>query len=112
MVRESDAHDIVLASDLPSEACAELQLVWQLTTLAICTRTRQRQYPCNDFNTTAWIARVLDAEEPDLVVFTGDNLAGGMPDPELSIRLYSQEVVNRQIPWVCRHTLLKVPKGL
>ena len=46
------------------------------------------------------MGRVLDAEKPDLVVFTGDNLAGGMPDPELSIRRYSQPVVDRQIPWV------------
>lgn len=46
------------------------------------------------------MARVLDAEQPDLVVFTGDNLAGGMPDPELSIRRYAQPVIDRQIPWV------------
>ena len=46
------------------------------------------------------MARVLDAEQPDLVVFTGDNLGGGMPDPELSIRQYSQVVVDRAIPWV------------
>ena len=64
-----------------------------------CTLS-QRQYPCNDFNTTDFMGRVLDAEKPDLVVFTGDNLAGGMPDPELSIRRYAQPVVDRQIPWV------------
>ena len=63
-------------------------------------RGRQRTYPCSDFNTTDFLARVLDAEQPDLVIFTGDNLAGVMPDPELSIRQYSQVVVDRQIPWV------------
>ena len=61
----------------------------------------QRQYPCNDFNTTDFLGRVLDAEQPDLVIFTGDNLSGSMPDPELSIRRWSQPAVDRQIPWVC-----------
>jgi hypothetical protein len=46
------------------------------------------------------MARVLDAERPDLVIFTGDNLSGSMPDPEASIRAYAQPAVDRQIPWV------------
>lgn len=31
----------------------------------------QEQYACSDLNTTALLNRMLDEEEPDLVVFTG-----------------------------------------
>jgi len=45
------------------------------------------------------MARVLDDEKPDLVVFTGDNVAGFM-EAGKAIRDYSEVVVERQIPWV------------
>jgi len=57
------------------------------------------QRPCSDLNTTAFMARVLDDEKPDLVVFTGDNVAGLM-EAGKAIRDYSAVVVERQIPWV------------
>jgi len=45
------------------------------------------------------MARVLDAEKPDLVVFSGDNIVGSANDVLQAITEFSQPVVDRQIPW-------------
>ncbi len=50
--------------------------------------------------TTAMIAAILDAEQPDLVVFTGDMIDGKRcQDPEASVRLATAPVVARGLPW-------------
>ncbi|NLN92223.1 MAG: metallophosphoesterase family protein [Candidatus Hydrogenedens sp.] len=42
---------------------------------------------------------VLDAEKPDLVVFTGDNITGGTLLPTRSLRQVTLPCVERKIPW-------------
>jgi len=36
-----------------------------------CSDILPEQRPCSDLNTTAFMAKVLDAEQPDLVLFSG-----------------------------------------
>lgn len=33
----------------------------------------QQRYPCSADNTTAFITKLIDAERPDLIIYTGDN---------------------------------------
>ncbi|KCV71743.1 hypothetical protein H696_01164 [Fonticula alba] len=54
--------------------------------------------PCGDRNTTDFIGRLLDDERPDLVVFTGDNVAFP-PDAKKAIEIFTEPVINRSIPW-------------
>lgn len=42
---------------------------------------------------------VLDAEQPDLVVFTGDNITGGTLLPYRALRQITEPCVERNIPW-------------
>ncbi|KAG0376105.1 hypothetical protein BGX24_008275 [Mortierella sp. AD032] len=53
-----------------------------------------------DINTSEMMERMLDAERPDLVVFTGDNVNGMTSNDAYSTILkYSKPVVERGIPW-------------
>ncbi|KAF9903396.1 purple acid phosphatase [Linnemannia zychae] len=53
-----------------------------------------------DINTSEMMERVLEAERPDLVVFTGDNVNGMTSNDAYSTILkYSKPVVERGIPW-------------
>ncbi|KAF9580966.1 hypothetical protein BGW38_002185 [Lunasporangiospora selenospora] len=53
-----------------------------------------------DINTSEMMDRMLDAENPDLVVFTGDNVDGlTSSDAYSTILKYSKQVVERGIPW-------------
>eukprot|EP00735_Rhodelphis_limneticus_P003047 TRINITY_DN1423_c0_g1::TRINITY_DN1423_c0_g1_i1::g.27128::m.27128 TRINITY_DN1423_c0_g1::TRINITY_DN1423_c0_g1_i1::g.27128 ORF type:complete len:383 (-),score=122.12,sp/Q9FMK9/PPA29_ARATH/39.95/2e-81,Metallophos/PF00149.23/2.9e-14,Metallophos_2/PF12850.2/9.4e-07 TRINITY_DN1423_c0_g1_i1:400-1506(-) len=63
-----------------------------------CQSILPEQEPCNSFNTTAFMARVLDAEKPDFAVFTGDQIDGSAPDPTASYLALSQLLVDRNIP--------------
>ena len=38
-------------------------------------------WPCSDLNTTELIDEMLDLEDPDLVVFTGDTIYGSDAEP-------------------------------
>jgi len=55
----------------------------------------QSLWPCSDLNTTHFMELVLDAEKPDFVVFTGDNIDGGADNASLSIQLAFKPVVDR-----------------
>ncbi|RUS30347.1 hypothetical protein BC938DRAFT_479506 [Jimgerdemannia flammicorona] len=51
-------------------------------------------------NTLDFMVRLLEAEVPDLVVFTGDNVNGqSSSDVRAAILRYSRPVVDRRIPW-------------
>jgi hypothetical protein len=39
--------------------------------------TDQKKFPCTDLNTTDFLKRLIQLEDPDLVLFTGDNIDGG-----------------------------------
>ncbi len=58
----------------------------------------QEQWACSDLNTTALIDRMLDIEDPDLVVFTGDNIVS-TPDPEAAMTMAFGPVIARGYPW-------------
>jgi 3',5'-cyclic AMP phosphodiesterase CpdA len=56
-----------------------------------------------DPRTVALIEAVLDNEQPDLVVFTGDNITGGpksVDDVKKAIDNFAQPVIDRAIPWI------------
>lgn len=56
-----------------------------------------------DPRTVALIGAVLDEQQPDLVVFTGDNITGGCDTPQevyKAIDNIASPVDNRKIPWL------------
>lgn len=54
-----------------------------------------------DANTAAWLAEALDAENPDLVVFSGDQLNGQRTsyDARSVLAKFAKPVIEREIPW-------------
>ncbi|KAI3777227.1 hypothetical protein L1987_47025 [Smallanthus sonchifolius] len=55
---------------------------------------------CSDLNTTFFIERMIQAEKPDLVVFTGDNIYGAdTTDPVASLDAAFGPAVSSNIPW-------------
>ncbi|KAI6122283.1 Metallo-dependent phosphatase-like protein [Pisolithus croceorrhizus] len=59
--------------------------------------------PCeaSDNLTSTLLGHVLDAEKPDMVVFTGDQLNGQGTswDPKSVLAKFAAEVIDREIPW-------------
>lgn len=64
---------------------------------------RDTGYECNnsDNKTQDLLSAMLDAEMPDLVVFTGDQLNGQQTsyDPKSVLAKFARSVTDRQIPW-------------
>ncbi|KAH7441435.1 hypothetical protein KP509_03G038200 [Ceratopteris richardii] len=55
---------------------------------------------CSDLNTTTFINRLIDAEKPDLIVFTGDNIFGADCDDSAASQVAAfAPAVNAHIPW-------------
>ncbi|KAK3431102.1 hypothetical protein EUGRSUZ_E02854 [Eucalyptus grandis] len=55
---------------------------------------------CSDLNTTAFVHRMIQAEKPDLVVFTGDNIFGfDATDAAKSLEYAFAPAVSSSIPW-------------
>ncbi|KAJ7540395.1 hypothetical protein O6H91_10G012700 [Diphasiastrum complanatum] len=55
---------------------------------------------CSDLNTTTFLNRMIEAEKPDLIVFTGDNIYGlDVKDPVISLNAAFAPAVNAKIPW-------------
>lgn len=59
----------------------------------------QKKYPCSDLNTTAFINRMILKEDPDLVIFTGDNIVGGSLDSKKSCQMAFGPSIDAKIPW-------------
>ncbi|KAL0360446.1 UNVERIFIED_CONTAM: putative inactive purple acid phosphatase 29 [Sesamum radiatum] len=60
----------------------------------------QQMASCSDLNTTAFIRRVILAEKPDLIVFTGDNIFGfDATDAASSMDAAFAPAVSSNIPW-------------
>ncbi|EIW71023.1 hypothetical protein M231_07534 [Tremella mesenterica] len=58
--------------------------------------------PCvGDSDTAEWLGEALDAEEPDLVVFSGDQLNGQSTsyDARSVLAKFAKPVIDRKIPW-------------
>nr|VDC95540.1 unnamed protein product [Brassica oleracea] len=56
---------------------------------------------CSDLNTTAFMSRVIAAEKPDLIVFTGDNIFGSdVKDAVKSMDAAFAPAIASKIPWV------------
>ncbi|KAK9741243.1 hypothetical protein RND81_03G091700 [Saponaria officinalis] len=55
---------------------------------------------CSDLNTTAFVKRMIQAEKPDLIVFTGDNIFGkDATDATKSMEAAFAPAIESQIPW-------------
>ncbi|CAN6175128.1 unnamed protein product [Urochloa humidicola] len=55
---------------------------------------------CSDLNTTAFLYRVFRAEDPDLVVFTGDNIYGAdSTDAAKSMDAAIAPAIDMKLPW-------------
>ncbi|XP_023747798.1 probable inactive purple acid phosphatase 29 [Lactuca sativa] len=66
-----------------------------------CEDVLPDQFPhCSDLNTTDFIQRMIDAESPDLIVFTGDNIYGpDTTDAEASMNAAFAPAISSNIPW-------------
>ncbi|XP_057861434.2 probable inactive purple acid phosphatase 29 isoform X1 [Cryptomeria japonica] len=66
-----------------------------------CLDVLPSQYPsCSDLNTTAFVNRMIEAEKPDLVVFTGDNIFGlDTTNAAASIKAAFGAAVAAKLPW-------------
>nr|XP_043618213.1 probable inactive purple acid phosphatase 29 [Erigeron canadensis] len=66
-----------------------------------CEDVLPQQFPyCSDLNTTFFLDRMIQAEKPDLIVFTGDNIYGSdTTDPEASMDAAFAPAVVSNIPW-------------
>ncbi|CAM8911443.1 unnamed protein product [Rhodiola kirilowii] len=55
---------------------------------------------CSDLNTTAFVIRMIKAEKPDLIVYTGDNIFGyDATDAVKSLDAAFAAAINLNIPW-------------
>ena len=66
-----------------------------------CRDTDIKPCTASDNLTTTLLGRMLDAEKPDLVVFTGDQLngQGTSCDSQSVLAKFSKAVTRRGIPW-------------
>ncbi|KAL5792103.1 hypothetical protein ACOSP7_000697 [Xanthoceras sorbifolium] len=56
---------------------------------------------CSDLNTTAFLNRMISAEKPNLIVFTGDNIFGAdTTDAKKSLNAAFAPAIASNIPWV------------
>jgi len=64
-----------------------------------CQDIPESPWPCSDKNTTDFISKVISAENPDMVIFTGDIVDGdGHPPVDGMHDVYS-EAFSRGLPW-------------
>lgn len=55
---------------------------------------------CSDLNTTQFVLRMIKAEKPDFIVFTGDNIFGpDVIDPAKSMNAAFAPAISSNIPW-------------
>ncbi|MCO5584294.1 hypothetical protein L7F22_038218 [Adiantum nelumboides] len=66
-----------------------------------CEDVLPKEYErCSDLNTTAFVERLIAAEKPDLIVFSGDNIFGrDTLDPRGSMKAAFAPAINAGIPW-------------
>lgn len=55
---------------------------------------------CSDLNTTSFVRRLIQAEKPDFLAFTGDNIFGSStPDAAESLFKAFQPAMESRLPW-------------
>ncbi|KAK4356430.1 hypothetical protein RND71_025401 [Anisodus tanguticus] len=60
----------------------------------------EQMHSCSDLNTTAFILRMIHAEKPHLIVFTGDNIFGfDAKDAVKSMNAAFAPAISSNIPW-------------
>ncbi|XP_022631779.1 probable inactive purple acid phosphatase 29 isoform X1 [Vigna radiata var. radiata] len=60
-----------------------------------------QNFSCSDLNTTVFINRMIQAERPNLIVFTGDNIFGfDCTDSAKSLEAAFAPAIASNIPWV------------
>ncbi|KAH9294386.1 hypothetical protein KI387_040411, partial [Taxus chinensis] len=66
-----------------------------------CLDVLPSQFPtCSDLNTTAFVNRIIKAEKPDLLVFTGDNIYGSdTTDAAVSLKAAFAAAITAKLPW-------------
>ncbi|KAH8488928.1 hypothetical protein H0E87_024528 [Populus deltoides] len=66
-----------------------------------CLDVFPNQMPsCSDLNTTAFVERMIQAEKPDFIVFTGDNIFGfDATDAATSLNAAFWSAIESNIPW-------------
>ncbi|XP_041000291.1 probable inactive purple acid phosphatase 29 isoform X1 [Juglans microcarpa x Juglans regia] len=66
-----------------------------------CEDVLPSEFPtCSDLNTTAFIQRMILAEKPNFIVFTGDNIFGfDATDPAKSLNAAFAPAISSKIPW-------------
>ncbi|BFG22340.1 hypothetical protein CerSpe_086120 [Prunus speciosa] len=66
-----------------------------------CEDVLPSQFPtCSDLNTTAFVHRMIQAEKPNLIVFTGDNIFGSdAADAAKSLNEAYAPAISSNIPW-------------
>eukprot|EP01018_Ginkgo_biloba_P018798 Gb_33371 [translate_table: standard] len=66
-----------------------------------CLDVLPDQFPtCSDLNTTAFVRRMIEAEKPDFIVFTGDNIFGSdATNPAASLKAAFEPAIAAKIPW-------------
>lgn len=55
---------------------------------------------CSDLNTTAFVKRMIKAEKPDIIIFTGDNIFGmDAKDGAASLKAAFEPAISAKLPW-------------
>jgi len=61
---------------------------------------RENLWYCSDSNSSEFISLLIAAEDPDLLVFTGDNIWGGGTDDDIQSMFYAfNAAIESNIPW-------------
>lgn len=68
-------------------------------TLVQFTDTHFENGEPEDIRTSALMDRILDTEQPDLVIFTGDVLGAGVQNSDVAWRRAAHPMIQRSIPW-------------
>ncbi|KAL8480265.1 hypothetical protein ACS0TY_026471 [Phlomoides rotata] len=68
--------------------------------LTRCRDVLESDLPCTDLNTTRFLEKMIQLENPDFVAFTGDNIFGSSaPDAAKSLFKAFDPIIKSGIPW-------------
>lgn len=79
--------DLHVTTDDAAQPCADLS-------------ESERRFGCSWRNSTDFVRRVIAQEQPDLIVFTGDNILEGTSDIVGSLRAAFAPAIEARTPWL------------